>query len=531
MGNRERLLPLVAATALSALAVSVSAQAIAGPESQELRQWTWGDQPMLNHPVGPEGRVAHKVDPTGRVVDWSQSAILNPLPAPPGGFKNLLPNIRGQVPPPSNQGDGGSRYVDQPINCAGDGWFSNNNSNRSPYLVFDDFVADGAPLRNVEFYGGVYGGSFDLSAIQQIGMEIWTISDGGACGWVYDSRVNFYAFTLDQLTPTFECNVNNGLYDAYKFTATLPDPLALTAGENYMITIYATLWNPDGSELFVWSDTLDPHYNQATSWNRSTFEYARCSPDMAFRTNANTDTGSCWKKDCNQTCYYSNYFSNTNPYISLDDFTAPSTGDLTRIQATCGVWDVGNGAGTDFSNISGLFIEIYDAVPSGDFPCGNYVGGFYGNHVVALSDTNARYDCTDIHGIAQYKFTIEMPAGFPLVAGQRYMLGVYGVPIDPNSDNLLCWGGTDAIYGFTSWSYNLSTGTQEICHDVDQAFCIDPRRPCFADFNNDGVVDTRDVLAFLNAWSSGNLTADMDYNVKIDTRDVLAFLNIWTAGC
>ena len=54
---------------------------------------------------------------------------------------------------------------------------------------------------------------------------------------------------------------------------------------------------------------------------------------------------------------------------------------------------------------------------------------------------------------------------------------------------------------------------------------------CLADFNDDGVVDTRDVLAFLNAWNAQDASADCDGNGVIDTRDVLCFLNLWTAGC
>ncbi|MBK7403080.1 MAG: hypothetical protein IPJ41_00255 [Phycisphaerales bacterium] len=54
---------------------------------------------------------------------------------------------------------------------------------------------------------------------------------------------------------------------------------------------------------------------------------------------------------------------------------------------------------------------------------------------------------------------------------------------------------------------------------------------CVADFNADGVVDTRDVLAFLNAWVARDSRADINGDGVIDTRDVLAFLNLWTAGC
>jgi len=54
---------------------------------------------------------------------------------------------------------------------------------------------------------------------------------------------------------------------------------------------------------------------------------------------------------------------------------------------------------------------------------------------------------------------------------------------------------------------------------------------CVADFNGDGMVDTRDMIAFLNAWSAGEDSADIDGNGIVDTRDVITFLNLWTSGC
>jgi predicted outer membrane repeat protein len=54
---------------------------------------------------------------------------------------------------------------------------------------------------------------------------------------------------------------------------------------------------------------------------------------------------------------------------------------------------------------------------------------------------------------------------------------------------------------------------------------------CAADFNADGVVDTRDVIAFLNAWSAKDSAADFNGDGEVNTLDVLAFLNAWTAGC
>ncbi len=54
---------------------------------------------------------------------------------------------------------------------------------------------------------------------------------------------------------------------------------------------------------------------------------------------------------------------------------------------------------------------------------------------------------------------------------------------------------------------------------------------CPADYNGDDVVDTRDVLAFLNDWSAGNNGADWNSDGVIDTRDVLAFLNEFNSPC
>ncbi len=54
---------------------------------------------------------------------------------------------------------------------------------------------------------------------------------------------------------------------------------------------------------------------------------------------------------------------------------------------------------------------------------------------------------------------------------------------------------------------------------------------CIADFNGDGIVNTQDVLAFLNAWNSGDPRADINGDGVVNTQDVLLFLNLWNAGC
>lgn len=54
---------------------------------------------------------------------------------------------------------------------------------------------------------------------------------------------------------------------------------------------------------------------------------------------------------------------------------------------------------------------------------------------------------------------------------------------------------------------------------------------CPADFDANDTVDTRDVLAFLNAWNGQAPEADFNGDGRHDTLDVLAFLNAFASGC
>ncbi|MCW5777519.1 MAG: hypothetical protein KIS87_13865 [Phycisphaeraceae bacterium] len=55
--------------------------------------------------------------------------------------------------------------------------------------------------------------------------------------------------------------------------------------------------------------------------------------------------------------------------------------------------------------------------------------------------------------------------------------------------------------------------------------------PCVADFNGDARVDTLDFIAFLNAFTSGDLRADVNDDGTVTTLDFIQYLNLWNAGC
>ncbi|MBK7403553.1 MAG: LamG domain-containing protein [Phycisphaerales bacterium] len=109
-----------------------------------------------------------------------------------------------------------------------------------------------------------------------------------------------------------------------------------------------------------------------------------------------------------------------------------------------------------------------------------------------------------------------------------------------DSDAPFVVGGRKTPYG---WVINQFTGMVDDLQIYNDALC-DPeveflyRNPgaeilptCPADFNADGDVNTLDVLAFLNAWVSGDPEAEANCDLVINTQDVLAFLNAWNAGC
>lgn len=54
---------------------------------------------------------------------------------------------------------------------------------------------------------------------------------------------------------------------------------------------------------------------------------------------------------------------------------------------------------------------------------------------------------------------------------------------------------------------------------------------CSPDFNGDGLVNTLDVLAFLNAFNTGDPAADFNGDGTVNTLDFLAFLNAFNTGC
>ncbi|HZW09825.1 MAG TPA: GC-type dockerin domain-anchored protein [Phycisphaerales bacterium] len=118
-------------------------------------------------------------------------------------------------------------------------------------------------------------------------------------------------------------------------------------------------------------------------------------------------------------------------------------------------------------------------------------------------------------------------SAFPADDGQS----AYGIAMDPEDGTL--WVGGDqsnVIYQYdTSGALLSSVAVPGISSAFGMEFHAVMR--CWADFDDNGVLDTRDVLAFLNAWVRGDGAADCDGNGVHNTIDVLCFFDMYNFGC
>lgn len=89
-------------------------------------------------------------------------------------------------------------------------------------------------------------------------------------------------------------------------------------------------------------------------------------------------------------------------------------------------------------------------------------------------------------------------------------------PVDGTHGPLECYS-----YAIEECPFELGAAAgfwQESCADCG-----------YADFNNDGLVNISDIVAFFDAWAAGDALADCNRDQSVNTLDVLCFLNTWNA--
>lgn len=132
-----------------------------------------------------------------------------------------------------------------------------------------------------------------------------------------------------------------------------------------------------------------------------------------------------------------------------------------------------------------------------------------------------------------------LPAGHYFLAFRTFQTVDYGGPKNNNAafTTRTALGTSRAWWNFDLLGDGTVTGPWvemkdfNLVQDQEWSFVLEGVPACRVDLNGDGLVDTRDVIEFLNAWTAQDQDADWNGDGLVDTRDFLAFLNDWVAGC
>lgn len=177
-----------------------------------------------------------------------------------------------------------------------------------------------------------------------------------------------------------------------------------------------------------------------------------------------------------------------------------------------------SGSAYTFTRSGGVWTERAKLLPAD-----NAAGDRLGDSVSVSGNTaliGAGYD--DDNGSASgsaYVFTTRTGSTWTeqnkITAGDGTADDLFGASVSVSGNTAVVGAYADSDNGFRSGS----------------AFVFNLGCVCPADLNDDGVLNTHDVLLFLNAWSAGEEIGDWNDDGRIDTQDFLAYLNEWTAGC
>lgn len=95
-----------------------------------------------------------------------------------------------------------------------------------------------------------------------------------------------------------------------------------------------------------------------------------------------------------------------------------------------------------------------------------------------------------------------------------------------------------AYAGRSTQGHLISGSRAIVASDGIQIIDLTDCPPCPADWNEDGAIDSRDVVRFVADWASERDSAcesgcrsDLNGDGTVDTQDFLLFLNLWTGGC
>lgn len=180
--------------------------------------------------------------------------------------------------------DPGGKFEQAP-NCDDYIYFSNINSEQSPYIRFDDFVCQQTgDIARIKFWGCGFDMdtwySCGLPNVNAFQMDFYKWESGGDCDWQPGELLCSYEIPLDDVAWEFECTGPNG--DYLEFTVDLPEPCYQEEGQHFVLSIAGVMRYPDDPCIFGWLPTALINWSPAASYHRVNQYWSCGGPDQSF---------------------------------------------------------------------------------------------------------------------------------------------------------------------------------------------------------------------------------------------------------
>ena len=208
--------------------------------------------------------------------------------------------------------------------------------------------------------------------------------------------------------------------------------------------------------------------------------------------------------------------------LDLTGATSPTGVDI--FEGTDGATD-GEFNNTVESFVSSAGVYRFNA----DWTGGTRIFGVTGDQIVGITFDSASGNLwiSDRGRIGQYDMAGNFISSFQH-AGDR---GSLAYEADTDTLWYVTNSGGSAIRQYSKDGTLLQTLSVPFGGNVWGAEFAFGGNPCPADFNGDGVVNTLDFIAYLNAYNDGDPSADFNGDGVVNTLDFIAFLNAFNAGC
>jgi hypothetical protein len=123
---------------------------------------------------------------------------------------------------------------------------------------------------------------------------------------------------------------------------------------------------------------------------------------------------------------------------------------------------------------------------------------------------------------------LSLDGGIACMSNDRWSVDLFDIA----NPALPRWAGRTYV-SVHPWGSAVDGTLAYVCSDKHGLLVLDLTDcdPCPSDVNDDGLVDTRDLITFLNAWARAYVLADWNGDGAVETSDFAAYMGDWLAGC